>query len=158
MDAILPLVAREVNMPALIRRWKLHQIWETVVGANIAEKTEPDSIYDDVLTVRVSDSAWTYELTHMKEEIIEKLSDALSGRRLRDIRFYTGSIRPVQAKRKKKKKLAKVKVDYHRVLESMDLKALEGKPELRKTFESLILNTYRLQKTRGAKKKENKDD
>ena len=146
MEAILGKVAFSAKVPGIIRRGRVMAAWPDVVGDKLAEKTEPVSLRDDVLTVRVEDPAWAHELTYMKDDLLDRLKRKMKGRPPKDIRFVTGSVKPFLRPVKKKIPLGRIRIDPKRVQNSMDEEALKGKDALKKLLESLITDTYRLQK------------
>jgi hypothetical protein len=76
----------------------LTKIWRAAVGVPIAAVAVPVKAEGDTLIVGVSDSLWLSELSYMKEEIIEKLTEG--GLEVRDIRFVyrpAKRVEPVKA-------------------------------------------------------------
>lgn len=65
----------------------LRSLWKTLVGATLAERTEPLTLHDGVLRVAVSDRAWKTEVRALEAELIHKINEA-SGRTLvRELRL-----------------------------------------------------------------------
>ena len=75
----------------LIRAWEL---WEVVVGAEIAIHTRPAAFKDRLLLVYASSSVWLHQLRFNKKEIIDKLNAALKKDLIDDIRFRIGPVEP----------------------------------------------------------------
>lgn len=75
---------------------KVH--WASVVGPQVANVTQVESVRDGVLFVRVKNSVWANELTLLKEDMIRRLNSALGGRVLTDIHFKASGL----AREKKK--------------------------------------------------------
>ena len=69
------------------RIWK---VWDAVVGPVIARNSQPLSIKNRQLKVRVSDPIWFQELKFMEESIREKLNDRLGRRAVDKIEFRVG--------------------------------------------------------------------
>lgn len=59
--------------------------WRSVVGERIAGRTRVGKLYKGQLTVKVASSAWSSELTFLKQQLIEKLTKA--GYEVDDLRF-----------------------------------------------------------------------
>lgn len=146
IDHVLRKAAFENNMKGLPRRWKLFTVWSKVVGPALADKTEPLSIRDNVILVKVSDPTWAHELTYLKEEMLDKLNREMKGKTITDIRFITGSVRPVDIKRRTRAKVSAIEIDPEKVTRSMDEKALRGKGKLKKLFKEVIKSSFRLRK------------
>lgn len=62
--------------------------WDSVVGKEIAEKTEPFKVLKGSLFVKVADTVWRNELQYFKNEIIEKLNKKIGKKIIKDIKFY----------------------------------------------------------------------
>lgn len=61
--------------------------WDSVVGKEISEHTDPYKIADGILYVRVNDPVWRNELQFFKNEIINKLNSKIGKSLVRDIKF-----------------------------------------------------------------------
>ena len=62
--------------------------WTELVGAKIAERTRPDGITDRVLWIEVATSAWLYELTLLRPQLLAGLLERLGEPKLfDDIKF-----------------------------------------------------------------------
>ncbi|GAB4365992.1 MAG: hypothetical protein Kow0042_05560 [Calditrichia bacterium] len=62
--------------------------WDSTVGKEISQKTEPIKIINGNLFVRVNDTVWRNELQFFKNDIIEKLNNKIGKRVIKDIKFY----------------------------------------------------------------------
>ena len=62
-------------------------IWGGVVGATIAEKTNPEKVEHGVLTIKTENASWRQELLFKKSEIIKKLNQELGKNTIREIKF-----------------------------------------------------------------------
>ena len=62
--------------------------WDTVVGKEISEHTEPFKISNGTVFVKVNDTTWRNELQYFKNEIIEKLNNKIGKKVVNDIKFY----------------------------------------------------------------------
>ena len=62
--------------------------WDSVVGKEISENTEPFKVNKGVLFIKVKDSTWRNELQYFKNEIIEKLNRKIGKRIVRDLKFF----------------------------------------------------------------------
>ncbi|MBF0179132.1 MAG: DUF721 domain-containing protein [Magnetococcales bacterium] len=75
---------------------RLHREWSRCVGARVARHSEPQTLRNGLLTVRVDSSVWLTELTYLAPGILEKLRERLPpDTTLREIRFKQGSLRTV---------------------------------------------------------------
>ncbi|HFE64430.1 hypothetical protein B1H10_00890 [candidate division KSB1 bacterium 4484_188] len=62
--------------------------WDSVVGKEISERTEPFKMVKGNLFVKVKDAAWRNELQFFKNEIIEKLNKKIGKNVVSDIKFF----------------------------------------------------------------------
>ncbi|MBE3520163.1 MAG: DUF721 domain-containing protein [Firmicutes bacterium] len=72
---------------AAARRYRVYELWNTVVGPRIARHAQVFQVQGAVLTVKTSSPVWAQELTFMKEELLQKLNAALPGAAFEDLRF-----------------------------------------------------------------------
>ena len=93
MTALKDVIAELLRNGALpfdpddARIWK---VWDAVVGPAIARNSQPLSIKNRQLRVRVSDPIWFQELKFMEESIREKLNDRLGRKAVDKIEFRVG--------------------------------------------------------------------
>lgn len=152
IDETLDELARRTGMGGMVRMWRLAKVWNEIVGETLAGKTEPVRIQDDVLIVKVADSSWAHELTYLKDDLIERIGMQIQGRPIQDIRFVTGSVQLPQSDHRGPVDLSRVVVDEKEVAATLDVKALKGKPKLRKLFKKLITNTHRIRNYRNERR------
>jgi predicted nucleic acid-binding Zn ribbon protein len=53
--------------------------WESIVGAEIAEHTEPITIFEGVLTIRTSSTAWATQLNLISNDVLASLQASAPG-------------------------------------------------------------------------------
>lgn len=63
--------------------------WKDAVGADLARRSEPDSLNDGVLTLRVADAAWGRMLMKLGKTIVPRLNRELGVWLVRRINFKT---------------------------------------------------------------------
>ena len=75
-------VARDVRAHRLITEWT------HIVGPRIAARAWPESIRVGVLWVRVANAAWLQELSLLRDDLLERVRDALGNRPfVEDLKF-----------------------------------------------------------------------
>ncbi len=84
---VLGELVQELGIGPTLRAYDAVLLWEDVVGSHIAKVAVAEKISRGILTVRVSNSTWRYELTLRKKELIDKLNAALNEEIVKDIRF-----------------------------------------------------------------------
>jgi predicted nucleic acid-binding Zn ribbon protein len=65
--------------------------WTEVVGAPVAEHTEPTSLRGGVLRVRVDSPVWATEMGYLAEEIKGRANQVVGYDVVREVRVWTGS-------------------------------------------------------------------
>lgn len=71
---------------------RIGTVWRQVVGAVIADNTEPAAIKGNVLLVHVNASPWIHQLQFFKADIISGLNNTLEGHLVDDIKFKIGPV------------------------------------------------------------------
>ncbi len=69
------------------------QVWQSVVGPQIASRAKPAAIRNGVLTVVVASAPWLQQLNFLKSEIQNKLNAALGEQLVKDIFLKAGTVR-----------------------------------------------------------------
>jgi predicted nucleic acid-binding Zn ribbon protein len=103
MGEVLGEFFKRTGMNRRIQEQKILNCWEKAVGEGVAEKTQPVSVKNRVLQVKVVNSVWMQELQFMKELIMQKLQEQAGNNILRDLRFFIGEIEPSGEKGRKQK-------------------------------------------------------
>lgn len=84
---------------------RLWQVWRQVVGEGIARHTEPVTLEDGILVVRVDSSAWVTQLNFMREPLLEALAARLPEElRATGLRFRQGSLRTLLPELRERKR------------------------------------------------------
>lgn len=81
------------NKPAgrLLKEIVIWQVWDEVVGPQVARRARPSAIRDGVLTVTVASGPWLQQLTFLKEELIERLNQKVGEALVREIYLKAGN-------------------------------------------------------------------
>ena len=66
--------------------------WRALVGPRIAGRTRVGRLHRGVLTLYVATSAWSNELSFLKQELIRKLR--ASGREIKNLKFVVDQVEP----------------------------------------------------------------
>jgi len=53
------------------------RVWEEAVGPDLARRARPARVFRGILTVKVSDPAWMFQLQQMREILLERLRSFL---------------------------------------------------------------------------------
>ena len=69
------------------------KIWAQTVGETAAAHTRPVSLRAGTFAVNCDSSAWLYELSTKKKEILKALSTRLKARKIKEIRLRIGRVK-----------------------------------------------------------------
>ncbi len=78
-------VLKEFGLDKKARDYSLLMDWPRVVGEKIASATVAEKLEKGILTVRVKNAVWRYELTMQKASILEKIATEFGSGFVRDI-------------------------------------------------------------------------
>ena len=118
--------------------------WQEIVGEKIARQSQPESLSNGVLQVKVENSAWLHHFRFLERDLRQKLNKELPSLEIKELRFRQGpldqvkplesSITPeeISAPQKHQEKLTPLDPEQLRLLQSVT------DPELRRNLESLL--------------------
>jgi len=75
-----------------LHQYKALVIWNDVVGPQIAARTRPIRIRDNILEINVDQSAWMQQLQLMKPKILARLNTELGKPALKDLYLKHGKV------------------------------------------------------------------
>lgn len=101
VSEVLEKTLGEMGLLTKSKRFQVFSVWPKVVG-DIARHAKPRRLDGDVLFVATASSAWSQELTFMRESILAKLRAALKGDYVREIRFSEHLWEPSEHERRRK--------------------------------------------------------
>jgi len=70
------------------------KLWREAVGARVAERAVPVSLYGGCLVLRVASSVWAHELSLLSEDVCSRLRER--GVEVRELRFRVGPMAAVE--------------------------------------------------------------
>ncbi len=85
-------VLRRQGLDGKIEEYRAWQVWDSVVGAQIAARARPVRIREGVLEVRVEQAVWMQQLQLMKPQILSRLNERLGKAVVRDIFWRRGRV------------------------------------------------------------------
>lgn len=94
--SILEEVLEQRGMEQKLREYRAWQVWEQVVGGQIAHHARPLRLREGVLEVRVDQPIWMQQLQLMAPQILAKLNRALGEELIGSIFWRRGSLKPVE--------------------------------------------------------------
>jgi predicted nucleic acid-binding Zn ribbon protein len=92
INSVLESVLRSCNLWYGYQQYQLVLSWPEIVGAPLSDVTRAEQISNGVLKVLVKDSVWSYHLTMMKPQLVDKLNKYAGSKIVKDIIFRIGSL------------------------------------------------------------------
>lgn len=90
MKPVGPLVEKMLKNCGLWQGYQQHLLvesWDQVVGPALSEATRAEKLSHGIMRVLVKDSVWSYHLSLMKPQLIDKLNRHAGTKVVRDIFF-----------------------------------------------------------------------
>lgn len=85
-DALTQLV-QSLGIEKQVEQYKIFDVWNDVVGQQVAKVAQPERLQNGVLFVNVNNAPWRNELTFRKREILEKIHEYTHSNSITDIKF-----------------------------------------------------------------------
>jgi predicted nucleic acid-binding Zn ribbon protein len=85
-DALQQLI-KSLGIEQQVEQYKIFDVWNDVVGEQVAKVAVPQRIHNGVLIVGVNNAPWRNELTFRKKEILEKIHIKTNSHSITDIKF-----------------------------------------------------------------------
>lgn len=87
LGAVLDALVKSLGIEKQVEQYKIFDVWNDIVGEQVAKVAKPDRIQNGMLIVRVNNAPWRAELTFRKNEILEKIHTTLQSKSITDIKF-----------------------------------------------------------------------
>ena len=118
--------------------------WQEIVGEKIARQSQPESLSNGVLQVRVANSAWLHHLRFLERDLRQKLNKELPSLEIKELRFRQGPLDQAEPVKSSSSPEEMQDPQTHQEkpepLEPNQLRLLQSvtDPELRKNLEGLF--------------------
>jgi predicted nucleic acid-binding Zn ribbon protein len=90
--SLLPQVVARLGGDDRALEQRVSLAWKDAVGESLSRRARPEAVRGKTLYVRVESSSLAHELTLLKRRVLEKLSLALGGPLIEDMRTRTGPL------------------------------------------------------------------
>lgn len=70
---------------------EMEQVWESIVGQNMAENSKPKQPYRGTIEVIVKNSTVLQELSFKKHRLLQDFQEKMPEKTIRDLRFRIGN-------------------------------------------------------------------
>jgi len=89
---LIQSILRQQGLDGKLREYRAWQVWDEVVGPQIAAKARPIRIREGILEVRVEQPVWMQQLQLLKPKILARLNERLEGAAIKDLYLRRGKI------------------------------------------------------------------
>ncbi|MGW8313515.1 MAG: DciA family protein [Desulfuromonadales bacterium] len=121
-------------------------IWEQVVGQQIAARTRPVKVRENILEVNVDQTAWMQQLQLMKPKILASLNNQLGKGTIKDLYLKLGKVKGATKPMAQPPAWRMVHLDDSEKLQVQGLLTRIDDPELREEMEKFLQKQLRLLK------------
>jgi len=147
---LIQQVLLQRGMEGKFEEYRAWQVWDQVVGPQIARRARPIRIREGVLEVRVDQPVWMQQLQLLKPRILARLNEALGKELLRDLFLRRGAIdqAPTQVTIEPPPTWLQIKLSEAELNEIESSVASIPDPELRDSLRDLLQRQKQLAKSR----------
>ena len=85
LNSVMHSALKEFGLDKKAKSYAVITNWQDIVGEKVASVTTPEKLDKGVLSVKVANPVWKYELTMRKAEIIAKIAKEHGPYEVRDI-------------------------------------------------------------------------
>ena len=87
LNKVIDLAFKRFGLAGEVNKYKFVLHWGEIVGPEIAKRSKPEYLKGSTLVVKVTDSAWSQELSFHKNVIISRLNSFLGKNEISDVLF-----------------------------------------------------------------------
>jgi hypothetical protein len=87
---LLETLLHERGLMDKLHAYRAWQVWDKVVGDQIAARAQPIRLRDDILEVRVDHPVWMQQLQLLKPRLLAQLNERLGAGTIRDLFLRQG--------------------------------------------------------------------
>lgn len=87
IDSIMKDVLEGTGLESKIKKYRIFNHWDEIVGKQIGDKTSPEKFVKDCLYINVENPTWSNELSLMSQQLINKINSFLKENIVKEIRF-----------------------------------------------------------------------
>lgn len=145
---LLKQLLQQWGLEGKLREYAAWQVWDEVVGPQIAARARPARVRDGVLEVRVDQAVWMQQLQLLKPKILARLNERLGGEVLRDIFWRPGRVEsdPTAAAEPRRHPLPPLPVEE--AVRIGEIVAPLADPELRRHLQQILVRQAQIDRAR----------
>ena len=87
LDDVLDRLTRTMGWSSPLAKSELLVAWPSLVGAEVAEHTDPVSVEDGLLTVKCDSTAWAQQLRSMRSMVLAQIAERHPEAQIESVRF-----------------------------------------------------------------------
>ena len=87
IDSVLEEILADSEIGKKVKKYRIFNHWDEIVGEQIGNKTSPEKFVKDCLYINVDNPTWSNELSLMSPQLIDKINSFLKGNVVKEIRF-----------------------------------------------------------------------
>jgi hypothetical protein len=92
IGSILEQLLRNPEWKDKLQAWIPLVHWQKIVGDKIASQSQPESLNNGVLQVRVANSAWLHHFRFLERDLRHKINKELPSLEIKELRFRQGPL------------------------------------------------------------------
>ncbi|AMV73137.1 hypothetical protein JCM30471_15480 [Desulfuromonas carbonis] len=92
IGGVLQGLLQQKGMSERLREYRAWQVWNEVVGPQIAAHAQPCGIRDGILEIRVDQPVWMQQLQLLKPKLLARLNERLGAALFRDLFLRRGQV------------------------------------------------------------------
>ena len=92
IGGVLQGLLQQKGMSARLREYRAWQLWNEVVGPQIAAHAQPCGIRDGILEIKVDQPVWMQQLQLLKPKLLARLNERLGDALFRDLFLRRGQV------------------------------------------------------------------
>jgi hypothetical protein len=94
IHSILEKTLKTLEIDVPLKTYSIVGAWNEIVGASVAEHSQPRSIRNQILFIDVAHPTWMQQLQFLKPTLLDQVNAFLGGPLIQDIRFKLGKVSP----------------------------------------------------------------
>jgi hypothetical protein len=92
IHSILEKTLKTLEIDVPLKTYSIVGAWNEIVGASVAEHSQPRSIRNQILFIDVAHPTWMQQLQFLKPTLLDQVNAFLGGPLIQDIRFKLGKV------------------------------------------------------------------
>ncbi len=87
LNSIINDLISDSKLNENLKKYSIFNHWKDIVGVDIAKKSKPVKLYDNVLYVKAASPIWANELNLLSRQILKKINDFIGEELIVNLKF-----------------------------------------------------------------------